>query len=469
MEGKEAGKLAGYFSIVAGLATIATLGGLSLQQIISVTVLGMFIAGSLFYWEFRNAFAFAGVTLLFFLRVIDLEHFIKFAQLDVITFLIGMMTVIGVLEERGFFDWLIARLLRPALHRPVMLTTLLLFLAFLMAALVDEVTSILFMMAITFRVLEFMGIDPLPFIMFLVFTTNLGSSATVVGNPIGVMIAFNAGFSFMDFLRWSTPESIISTLTTCGIAILVLGLYIRKMREKIERGEVDVKKLIEVRWRPELGSALALFLGVLAGLVAHHEIEELLHLPKNSLLLAVPLAGAAVGLFMERRKARDIIEKRVDWWTLLYFLLLFASVGTLKYTGVTDVIANSIHNLSQGNFLVAMSLLCAVAGFLTAFMDNVLAVATLMPIVSSLAEHMNVFMLWWALLKAGTYWGNATVIGSTANIVAAGYVEKKLKRGFSMWGWIKIGVPVSAVTFAIAFLWLYVQMSIAPVWRPLTP
>jgi len=461
-------KAIAYVAIVVIVAMLAAMGGLTFRQIVSVAVLAIFIGGSLFYWQFRNAFALMGVALLFFLGVMDIEHFIEYSQLDVIMFIVGMMIVIGVLEERGFFDWLIARMLRPVVHRPVTLVVVLLLLSFLMAALVDEVTSILFMMTITFRILEVMGVEPLPFIIFIVFATNVGSSATVVGNPIGVMIAFNAGFTFMDFIRWSTLEAILSVFIVSGIAVLVLNPYIRQMQRRIDNGEIDVTRLLEVEWKPELRGSLALFIGVLAGLIAHHQLEKLLHLPHNSLLLAVPLIGAGIGLFMERHRAREIVERRVDWWTLLYFLLLFASVGTLKYTGVTDVIAKTIYNISQGDLVLAMLLVGLVAGFLTALMDNILAVATLIPIMFSLAEHMNIFLLWWILLKAGTYWGNATIIGSTANIIAAGYVEKKLKRGFSMWGWIKIGVPISAITFAIAFAWLYAQINIAPTWIPPT-
>ena len=459
-------KAIAYIITIAIVALLAMASGLTFKQIVSVVTLAIFIGGSLFFWQFRNAFALLGVALLFFLGVMDVEHFIEFSQLDVVIFIIATMIVIGVLEERGFFDWLISRMLRPVIHSPVALIVVLLLLSFLMSALVGEVTSILFMLAITFKILEVVRVDPLPFILFIVFATNIGSSATVVGNPIGVMIAFDAGFSFMDFIRWSTIEAILSVFITCGIAVLLLSPYIRQMQRRISDGEIDIAKLFEVEWRPELRGAFALFIGVLAGLIVHHQLEVLLHLPHNSLLLAVPLVGAGIGLFMERHKAREIVEKRVDWWTLLYFLLLFASVGTLEYTGVTDVIAEAIYDISKGDLVLAMLLVSLVAGFLTALMDNVLAVATLMPILHSLAEHMNVFLLWWVLLKAGTYWGNATVIGSTANIVAAGYVEKKLKRGFSMWGWMKIGIPVSAITYAAAFLWLYAQMDIAPIWMP---
>jgi len=153
-----------YFVIVICVAFLCIIAGLNIEQIISVTVFVSFIAGSLFYWPFRNAFALAGVSLLLMLNVLDVEHLIEFAQLDLILFLIGMMTVIGYLEEKDFFDWLVHVLTKPFYDRPVVLIGVILMLGSLMAALVDEVTSILFMMAIMLRCLDAYGVraDKMP-------------------------------------------------------------------------------------------------------------------------------------------------------------------------------------------------------------------------------------------------------------------------------------------------------------------
>jgi Na+/H+ antiporter NhaD/arsenite permease-like protein len=180
-----------------------------------------FIAGSLFYWPFRNAFAIAGVSLFLMFNVLDIEHLIEFAQLDLILFLVGMMTVVGYLEEKGFFDWLVHVLTKPFYDRPTALIGVILMLSSLMAALVDEVTSILFMMTIMLKCLDAYGVREdkvFPFIMFLVFTTNIGSSMLPVGNPIGVMLAFRAGLTFMDFARWTFPLGLMCAALTTLIA-----------------------------------------------------------------------------------------------------------------------------------------------------------------------------------------------------------------------------------------------------------
>jgi len=454
----------GYLVIVICVLLVSTILGLGFKQLISVTIFVSFIAGSLFYWPFRNAFALAGVALLLIFQVLDIPHLIEFAQLDLILFLIGMMTVIGYLEEKGFLEWLVSALTKPFYNRPVALVGVILMIGAIMAALVDEVTSILFMMAIMLRVLDAYRVERhkmLSFILFLVFTTNIGSSMLPVGNPIGVMIAFRAGLTFADFIRWVFLLGLLNAavITLLGLPYLskTSGLSKAMALNQSNYGEGEVK------FTRDLIVPLLVFVGVLAGLILHHNLEEMYHLPKNLLLLAVPLIGAGVSLFLHRQKARELIEKKVDWWTLLYFVLLFSSVGTLKYTGVTDLIADGLLQVVGSNLLYAILLISIVTGILTAFMDNVLAVATIIPIVQSIvATGMQGYPIWWAMLIAGTYFGNATVIGSTANIVAAGFVEKRGYGTFSMVRWVLIGVPISLLTFSIALALLYLQIPLMP-------
>ncbi len=456
-------KVMGYLLIVASSVVLCTAVGLEFRQIISVTVFTSFIAGSLFYWPFRNAFALAGVALLLGLRVLDVEHLIEFANLDIILFLIGMMIVVGYLEEKRFFDWLIGVLTKPFCSRPTALIAILLMLAAVMAALVDEVTSILFMMAIMLRVLKAFGVDKskvLPFIIFLVFTTNIGSSALPVGNPIGVMVAFRAGLTTLDFVRWVSPLAVIN-----AAVVTLIGLpYLKKTGfSEVKVASCADLRIEEVKFTREMLLPLMVFIAVLCGLIMHHNIEKALHLPKSTMLLATPLLGAGAALFIHRRRARELVEKKVDWWTLLYFILLFSSVGTLKYTGVTDLIAQGVLHIIGGNVFYAMLLIGGISGILTAFMDNVLAIATMIPVVQSMAEAgVYVYPIWWIMLIGGTYCGNATVIGSTANIVAAGFVEKRGYGSFSMLKWILLGTPISIVTFLLALAMLYLQIPAMP-------
>ena len=461
MKNIEIGKIFGFFGIVIIVPFLLSviLGPLNNRQLLSLVIFTAFIAGSLFYWNFRNAFAFIGISLLLVFNVLDIGHLIAFAHLELILFLVGMMIIIGFLEERGLFNWFIPIILKPFVTRPFLLIGILLLLGTLMAALVDEVTSILFMSVLMLKVLDGYGISgrrTLPYIMFLVFTTNIGSSALPVGNPIGVLIAFGAGLTVMDFLRWTFPIAIVCSLVTTVIAVIYL-----KRTSSLSPAQKGVAagshlKLEEIPLTRDIRVAALIFVLVIAGLILQNHLEGYFGLDKNILLLGIPLSMAGVVLIVNREKAHTLVE-RVDWYTLLFFLFLFAGVGSLNYVGITDKIASLVLG-SGGDLLTTMLLVGGITSILTAFLDNVLAVATIMPVVKALSGSVPLAPVWWIMLIGGTYCGNATIIGSTANIIAAGMVEKKGMGSFSMLDWMKIGVPISLLTFGIAFTLLYIQV-----------
>lgn len=446
----------GWFIIIISVGLIVFfIAKLTRDQMLSVIIFTSFISGSLFYWHFRNAFAFIGLTILLGLKIVDVEHLILFANFDIILFLAGMMIVIIFLEEKKFFDWLIYKIVIPFEERPSLIIGLILFIGTIMAALVDEVTSILFMTVILVKILacyDIKGRKILPFLLFLIFTTNIGSSALPVGNPVGVIIAFHSGFTIEDFIRWALPIAIITSLITTFIGVAYL-----KKKTLFHHNRPLKDDLEPIPFNYDIKMASFIFILVISGLILHSRIEELLGLEVNTMLLGVPLFIAGFTLLISGHNASSVVAK-VDWWTLLYFMCLFAAVGTLVYTGVINVLADMITN-SVTDLFSALLIIGLLVGILTAFMDNVVAVATIAPVISTLANNgLSIEPLWWILLIAGTYLGNATVIGSTANIVCIGIIEKSKIRPFSQWEWIKIGVPISLLTFFIAFGLLYIQL-----------
>lgn len=430
---------------------------LNTQQIMAVTIFASFILGTLFYWKFRLAFAFLGMTLLLATQAIDIPHLIEFANVDIVLFLVAMMVVIGFLEERKFFEVLLGRLLASIDRYPYLLFAAIMALSMLSAALVDEVTSILFMTSLTLHLSRRFKLDPFPFILMVVLATNIGSSATVVGNPIGVLIALRAGLSFSDFLRWAAPIALAALMMTIGICFLYFRGPLQKLAQAIHKAREEPIEVEQIN-REEFQIASVVFAITILGLILHHQMEHLLHLPKNTLLLGVPFFMAGVALLIEQEKARDLIEKRVDWWTLAFFLLLFASVGTLRYVGVTDRVAGVLQTLAGNNEALLLGLVLGISAVLTAFLDNILVVATFIPIIADLgASGLPISALWWGLLFGGTLGGNATMIGSTANIVAIGMLERE-KQTIRFGQWLGPGLAVTLPTLALAFLLLLVQL-----------
>ncbi len=450
-------KLPWFFGLLAACLIGCWAAALTSKQILAVTIFAGFILGTLFYWQFRLAFALLGITLLLVTQVIDIPHLVEFANVDIILFLIAMMLVIGFLEERKFFEVLLERLLASIDRMPHLLFSAMMALAMLSAALVDEVTSILFMTSLTLHLARRFKLQPFPYIVMIVLATNIGSSATVVGNPIGVLIALRAGLSFTDFLRWATPISLASLFLTIGICLLYFRRPLKELADAIRRsrGEpIEVERYNHKQFRV----AGILFGATILGLILHHSMEHLLHLPKNTLLLGVPFLMAGIALLIEQEKARELVEKRVDWWTLAFFLLLFASVGTLRYVGVTDRIADGLKAMAGSSDALLLGLILFISALLTAFLDNILVVATFIPIIADLgASGIPISALWWGLLFGGTFGGNATMIGSTANIVAIGMLEKE-NHPVRFSQWLGPGLAVTLPTLLLAFLLLFIQL-----------
>ncbi|MBM3946751.1 MAG: hypothetical protein FJ315_05055, partial [SAR202 cluster bacterium] len=202
-----------------------------------------------------------------------------------------------------------------------------------------------------------------------------------------------------------------------------------------------------------------LFSGTILALAMHKPIENLLGLSKNSMLLGTAMAAAGIVLLIARSGARELVEKRVEWWTLTFFLLLFASVAALRMTGVTEMLAARLASATGENELALFLTFTWGAGIASAFMDNILAVATLIPVVQDLEQMgVNVFPLWWGLLFGGAFLGNLTMIGSTANIVAIGMMERRGMGQITMTAWLKVAAIPAVLTLAVASAALALQI-----------
>lgn len=453
-----------FAAIVAGASILLAWAGFTSQQVIATAVFLVVICGTLFYWPFRVTFAFAGIAILLGARLLDVPHVIEHAGLDIILFLVGMMCVVGHLEEKHFFEYLIARVVDRIGHRPYVLMAVLMAFSTLSAALVDEVTSILFMMSTMFHLTRRYKVNPIPFLLMIVFATNIGSSATAVGNPIGVMIALRGQLSFADFLRWASPITLAVLALTIPLCFALFKKAMTELAERMKHERKEDRELTRVHYhKRDINICWLLFLGTIGFLVFHHSIEEFLGLQKNTLLLGTALAAGSVAILLEASNARDFFMRRVDWWTLTFFMALFASVGTLKYVGVTDRIAHAMINVAHGNETVLFLTFSSAISLLTGFMDNVLAVATFIPILADIQKSgIYIYHFWWGMLFGGTLYGNLTVIGSTANIVAMGMLEREYKENISFMQWLKPGFIISTVTIAIALLLLYVQIPLMP-------
>lgn len=431
--------------------------GLTSQQALAVAIFSVSILGTLFFWEFRLSFAFLGTSVLMMTKTIDLDHLIRFASLEVILFLVGMMVLVGLLKEEGFFAWVVSIILRIPNLTGKRFFVMISLISALLACIVDEVTSIIFIVAAILEICDYFEVEPVPFIITAIFATNVGSAATVLGNPIGILIASKAGLTFEHFLIRAFPIAFVCLLAVIVIMSFWYRKSIRVLSAQIkELGSNEILiKLISIPVEKKLKISMLIFAVTLLVISLHHRLELLLGLELNTILLVMPLFSSGCIMIWKRTKAREYIEKNVEWWTLLFFLLLFAQAGTLKYTGATDVLAKKIVGITGNNpdFLIAVILWLSAIG--SSVLDNVVLITAFIPIIQGFqALNFNLQPLWWALLFGGCLGGNITVVGSTANIVALGILEKEKKIHISFLKWFYIGLIIGLITTCIAWILL---------------
>lgn len=460
-----------YPIILTCIGVTVSLAGLNPQQVASVTIFASLIVGTLLFWRFRLAFALIGIATMLGLGLLNTDTMIEFAGFDMILFLVGMMIVIGFLEEKKFFEHLLAKIMKGVGNNPVKLIVVLMLMSALFAALVDEVTSILFMTATVLHLTGKLRISAIPLVMMTVFATNIGSSATVVGNPVGVLIAMRADLTFMEFLRWATPISISGLAVAIPLCLLYFRKYVKQLGDALlnnkgstEFVESEASGGVEAAVKKQdFRISWIIFIGTIAALVAHSPLEEALGLEKNVLLPGVAFAAAGVVLFLNHDKAREMVERRVDWWTLSFFIFLFASVGTMKMLGITTVLAEGLYGLSGSDETNLFFVFVPIISVLSALMDNVLAVATFIPVVHEFGDMgIDNYPFWWAMLFGGTFFGNLTLIGSTANIVAIGMLERRKRGHVTLKEWIKPGAVISIPTMALAAMLVFLQRPMMP-------
>jgi Na+/H+ antiporter NhaD/arsenite permease-like protein len=433
-----------------------------IQQAIAATVFIALVIGTLMFWKFRVAIAFIGIVILLLTKTINLDHAVEFMNLDVILFLMGMMIIVGMLRRSSFFRWLLAQGLHYAKFEPYRLFVVVVASAAFMAALVDEITSILFIVALTLDFCNFFKLKPVKMILIVVFATNIGSSWTVLGNPIGILIALRSGLTFEDFLQTPFPIGIISLAVILVLGLIWMRQDLKDFKDQIELYSPKVKErfLKDLATLPDkklfLGSS-AIFVSVILLLALHHRLELAFDLDPNTLLIGVSLLGSGIIMLWKRNEARTFLMEDVDWWTLIFFMFLFAKAGALKYVGLTDLVGESILSITGSqNMPLLIALILWMVGFASAAADNVVVVATFIPVLQYLNQHLESNTLWWALLLGGCYGGNLTMVGSTANIIALGVLEERENYHMHLKFWIKFGFFGAIVPMIIGTLGLII-------------
>ncbi|GAU69280.1 putative transporter [Streptomyces sp. NBRC 110611] len=367
---------------------------------------------------------------------------------NVIFLLMGMMMIVGVLKKTGLFEYLAIWSVKRARARPFRVMAMLIVITAVASALLDNVTTVLLIAPVTLLVCERLGLPAAPFLIAEVLASNIGGTATLVGDPPNIIIASRAGLTFNDFLVHLAPLSAVLIV----VLIAVCRFLFRKTFVYDEDRAADIMAL-EEREAIEHPRLLVQGLVVLALVVAGFVLHPVLHYEPS----VVALLGAGLLVAISAVETGEVLGE-VEWPTLAFFAGLFIMIGGLIDTGVIKQVANGLADAIGGNEAGGSMVLLGASAALSGIVDNIPYVATMAPVTQDLVDAMGGagdHVMWWALALGADLGGNATAIGASANVVVLGIAERN-RQPISFWQFTKYGLVVTAATVLLSagYLWL---------------
>jgi Na+/H+ antiporter NhaD/arsenite permease-like protein len=385
---------------------------------------------------------------------------------NTIGLLLGMMVIVAILGETGVFYWVGIKATNLSKGNLWKLMLLLSTFTAVASMFIDNVTTILLMVPVTLSIVRILKVPPIPFILSQALVSNIGGSATLIGDPPNILIGSAANIDFNSFLINMGPTVAIVFIAS----IFLLRFFFQKdlhIKERQGQGEDQLAtenqgktNLAAELIQPQEGSSfikdknlLKKCMIVLVGVIALFSLQNIHHVEVS----VIALGGAAVLLVISRAHFEKILHE-VDWSTLIFFTGLFIVVGVAQHVGLINILSSAAINLTGGNFWNTYIMIIWLSGIASAFVDNIPFTATMIPLVETLNDNPKIALtvdefqispLWWALAIGADFGGNGTLIGSSAGVVAAGLSERFGYR-ISFARWFKIGFPFMLVTLAIA-------------------
>ncbi len=368
---------------------------------------------------------------------------------ETIAFIFGMMVMVEGMARVGFFRWLCMRIAKLVKYKIVPLFLTFMVLSTVLAMFIDSITVILFLAAVTIELSQLLKFNPVPMILSEVFCANLGGSATMCGDPPNIIIGTSFGYSFTDFL---TNTGLIVLISLVAVLVYFF-LAFRKELLANAQNDVDYASL------PTPESTITDRNGFIVSCVIFGAAVVLLvtHAQTGLTVSAIGLFIAAVTLITSHKYAIMLLKK-VDYKTLSFFIGLFVVIGGLEQTGILEVLAGFIGEISGGNVMVMVAIIIWVSAIASAFVDNIPFATTMIPIIKSLSATCGVDLsvLAWTLAMGTDIGGSATPIGASANVVG---IATAAREGYVIkWGrYCKKMVPTTVIVVVISMIVIYLR------------
>ena len=397
-------------------------------------------------WVHRTKVALAGAILVVGIGAIDLPQAIAAVDWATLGLLAGMMILVGLTEKTGVFTYVALRVAQLSRGEPFRLIVLLALVTGVMSAFLDNLTAILLIVPITLLVADILRITPIPLVLVEIFASNIGGTATLIGDPPNIMIGTHvAELSFLDFIVNLAPVAAVALVVVVGLLYLVFRSRLVVAPERIaDLEQLDAAR--DVRERPNVTRSVLIVAGTI--------VAFFLHAPLHLEPAIVALGGATILLLAVTDDVEEALE-RIEWSTMFFFIGLFVMVGALEERGVIESVADLLADATGGSRAGELMAVMWGAAAGSAVVDNIPFTATMIPVVDELQVDDAQFDdgLWWALALGACFGGNATVIAAAANVAATG-VLARTGQSIPFGRFVVYGLPVTLVSLGIATAYL---------------
>jgi Na+/H+ antiporter NhaD/arsenite permease-like protein len=385
----------------------------------------------------------AAIVVLFVGDEFDQELAIESVDFNTIGLLAGMMILVYLTQQTGIYDYIAIRAGQLSRGKPLFVVLSLAGTTAVLSAFLDNLTTILLVVPITFLLADALDIDPIPLVIIEVIASNIGGTATLIGDPPNIIIAGATDLSFNDFIVNLAPAVLVTFAVVIGFLYLVYRSRLQ-IEEKARTLVMELDAKASIRDARELRRTLPVLVLTVLAFFAH----QALHIEPAT----VALTGAAVGLLVTTIPLEEALAK-IEWPTLFFFVALFVMVGALEATGAIGEVADAVKDLTGGDRTAELFGILWTGAAGSAVVDNIPFTTAMIPVVEELVGESGDDAYWWALSLGACFGGNATIIAAAANVAAAGLTERA-GQPIGFMRFLRIGVPATLISLAIASAYL---------------
>lgn len=368
---------------------------------------------------------------------------VEFATLGLLA---GMMILVYITRQSGIYDYIAVRAGQISKGRPFVLVVMMSLTVTILSGFLDNLTTILLIVPITFLLADTLDISPMPLIMVEIMAANIGGAATLIGDPPNILIGAAAGLDFNDFLVNNAP-GVLAILM-----VVTIGLYFL-FRRQLQVDPSNRKYVSELDARASISDPAELkrTMPVLLGTILVFFLHQYIHIEPAT----VALTGAAVGLAVTRISIEDALEN-IEWTTIFFFIGLFVMVGALESTGAIGHLADAIQSVTNGNRDAELAAIIWTSSIVGGIVDNIPLTTAMIPVVDQIQPDPADDAYWWALSLGACFGGNLTMVSAAANIAAAGLADRA-GRPFTFFYFMKVGLPVTLVSTILASAYILLR------------